>query len=229
RLEVAGSQGRTIFQPDTFPIIYRYTGGIPRLVNTLCDTAMMSAFARDRDIVTAEDLHAAIEELQWVEYTERSVRLQTLHGHAAAEFPAERSTDRRTVLGRILVGFNGQTIAERELTPGRFIIGRTPDNDLQIDSKYISRHHAQIITSLDTCVLEDLNSTNGIYVRSKRVRRRILNDGDVVQIGQHELMYIDERITRNRVPADGEDDAVPLMDDAAQADVGATTIVDKQN
>ena len=51
------------------------------------------------------------------------------------------------MLGRILVGFNGQTIAERELTPGRFIIGRTPDNDLQIDSKYISRHHAQIITS----------------------------------------------------------------------------------
>ena len=44
-----------------------------------------------------------------------------------------------------------------------------------------------------------------------------------------QLMYIDERITRNRVPADGEDDAVPLMDDAAQADVGATTIVDKQN
>ena len=34
-------------------------------------------------------------------------------------------------------------------------------------------------------MLEDLNSTNGIYVRSKRVRRRMLNDGDVVQVGQH--------------------------------------------
>src|SRR5690606_5959252 len=220
-----------IFEPDTHPIIFRYTGGIPRLVNTLCDTAMMSAHAQYRDVVTTEDIRAAIEELQWVEYTERSVRLQTLHGPVGGELSGdrERSSDRRIVLGRILVGFNGQTIAERELRPGRFIIGRTPDNDLQIDSKYISRHHAQIITSLDTCVLEDLNSTNGIYVRSKRVRRRILNDGDVVQIGQHELMYIDERITRNRVPADGEDDAVPLMDDAAQADVGATTIVDKQN
>jgi general secretion pathway protein A len=230
RLEVAGSQGRTIFQPDTFPIIYRYTGGIPRLVNTLCDTAMMSAFARDRDIVTAEDLHAAIEELQWVEYTERSVRLQTLHGHAAAEFPAERSTDRRTVLGRILVGFNGQTIAERELTPGRFIIGRTPDNDLQIDSKYISRHHAQIITSLHTSVLEDLNSTNGIYVRAKRVRRRMLNDGDVVQIGQHEIMYFDERMARTRTPtSDIEDDAVPLLNESAQGDRGhAATIAEDE-
>jgi pSer/pThr/pTyr-binding forkhead associated (FHA) protein len=61
-------------------------------------------------------------------------------------------------------------------------------------------------------VLEDLNSTNGIYVRSKRVRRRMLNDGDVVQIGQHEIMYFDERLSRTRVlSGEGEDDAVPLV------------------
>lgn len=203
RLEVAGSQGRQIFDTDTFPLIYRYTGGIPRLVNTLCDTAMMAAFGHDRDTVKIEDVRAAVEEMQWVEYAERSVKLHTLSADMAGE--------RRVVLGRILVGVNGATIAERELTPGRFIIGRTTDNDLQIDSKYISRHHAQIITTVHSCVLEDLNSTNGIHVRSKRVRRRMLNDGDVVQIGQHEIMYFDERLSRTRVPTqDVEDDAVPL-------------------
>ena len=125
--------------------------------------------------------------------------------------------ERRITLGRILVGFNGQTIAERELTPGRFIIGRTPDNDLQIDSKFISRHHAQIITTGSTSVLEDLNSTNGVYVRAKRVRRRMLNDGDVVQIGQHEIMYFDERLSRTRaLSGEGDDDAVPLVQDVAQ-------------
>jgi general secretion pathway protein A len=224
RLEVAGSQGRQIFDPETFALVYRYTGGIPRLVNTLCDTAMMAAYAQDRDAVTVEDVRAAVEELQWVEYAERSVKLQTLH--PASDLPAER----RVVLGRILVGFNGQTIAERELTPGRFIIGRTPDNDLQIDSKYISRHHAQIITSVHTSVLEDLNSTNGIYVRSKRVRRRMLNDGDVVQIGQHEIMYFDERMARTRAPLnDGEDDAVPLLHEGMQADRGhAATVADDE-
>lgn len=223
RLEVAGSQGRQIFDPETFPLIYRYTGGVPRLVNTLADTAMMAAFAQDRPEVTVDDVKAAVEELQWVEYAERSVKLQALHGMPGSmnggmhsgmnggEEPASGS--RRIVLGRILVGFNGQTIAERELTPGRFIIGRTPDNDLQIDSKYISRHHAQIITSIHTSVLEDLNSTNGIYVRSKRVRRRMLNDGDVVQIGQHEIMYFDERTNRSRTAFhEMDDDAAPLHD-----------------
>jgi general secretion pathway protein A len=223
RLEVAGSQGRQIFDPETFSVLYRYTGGVPRLVNTLADTGMMAAFAQDRPTVTVDDIKAAVEELQWVEYAERSVKLQALHGmpgsmnggmHGGMNGGEESGTaSRRIVLGRILVGFNGQTIAERELTPGRFIIGRTPDNDLQIDSKFISRHHAQIITSIHTSVLEDLNSTNGIYVRSKRVRRRMLNDGDVVQIGQHEIMYFDERTNRSRTQFhDMDDDAQPMHD-----------------
>jgi len=206
RLEVAGSQGREIFQPDTLAMIYRYTGGIPRLVNTLCDTSMMAAFSQDRDIVTIADVTGAVEEMQWIEYAERSVKLHVL----PQEVP-DTNGERRVVLGRIMVGLNGATIAERELSVGRFIIGRTTDNDLQIDSKFVSRHHAQIITTQQSCVLEDLNSTNGILVRSKRVRRRILNDGDVVQIGQHEIMYFDERLARTRVlPNEGEDDAVPM-------------------
>jgi len=229
RLEVAGSQGREIFHPDTFPLIYRYTGGIPRLVNTLCDTAMMAAYAQDRDTVSVEDVRAAIDELQWVEYAERSVKLQAIHTPGGGGEGHASHSERRMVLGRILVGFNGQTIAERELTPGRFIIGRTPDNDLQIDSKYISRHHAQIITSVHTSVLEDLNSTNGIYVRAKRVRRRMLNDGDVVQIGQHEIMYFDERMSRSRAPlTDTDDDAVPLLHDGMQADKHGSTLAEDE-
>jgi pSer/pThr/pTyr-binding forkhead associated (FHA) protein len=47
-------------------------------------------------------------------------------------------------------------------------------------------------------VIEDLNSTNGIYVQGRRVRRHNLNDGDVVVVGKHELMYVDERLPRTR-------------------------------
>jgi pSer/pThr/pTyr-binding forkhead associated (FHA) protein len=108
----------------------------------------------------------------------------------------------------VLLACEGKTVMERELRPGRLVIGRTPDNDIQIDSKFISRHHCQIVTQLDACVIEDLNSTNGIYVKSKRVRRHNLNDGDVVQVGQHEVMYIDERASRGRVSPDHTDTEV---------------------
>ncbi len=42
-------------------------------------------------------------------------------------------------------------------------------------------------------------------MKSKRVRRHNLNDGDVVQVGQHEVMYIDERASRSRVSMDHTD------------------------
>jgi len=204
RLEVAGSQGRRIFAEDTYPLIYKYTGGVPRLVNTLCDTGMMAAFGRDRDTVTIEDIDAAIRELQWVEFESATNRMHALDTeHARAPQLAQVHP-----VGRILLASDGTTLVERELTPGRLVIGRTSDNDLQIDSKFISRHHCQIITQADSCLIEDLNSTNGIYVQSKRVRRHNLNDGDVVQVGQHEIMYIDERIPRARGAADPTDTAV---------------------
>jgi general secretion pathway protein A len=195
RLEVAGSQGRRIFAEDTYPTIFRYTGGVPRLVNTLCDTAMMSAFGRESDVVTEEDITAALRELQWVEFAARTNRLQSFQPpRSDGAAPVESGQ----TVGRILLASGGTTILERELRPGRLVIGRTPDNDLQIDSKFISRHHCQIVTQPDSCVIEDLNSTNGIYVKLKRVRRHNLNDGDVVVVGQHEIMYIDERSARAR-------------------------------
>jgi type II secretory pathway predicted ATPase ExeA len=199
RLEVAGSQGRRIFADDVYPKIYRYTGGVPRLINTLCDTAMMAAFGRESDVVTAEDVDAAISELQWVEFNARTNRMQMLQMDGASSPAAAASAaDMGHTVGRILLASGGATILERELRPGRLVIGRTPDNDLQIDSKFISRHHCQIVTQLDSCVIEDLNSTNGIYVKFKRVRRHNLNDGDVVVVGQHEIMYMDERPPRAR-------------------------------
>ena len=203
RLEVAGSQGRRIFLEETHATIYKYTGGVPRLINTLCDTGLMAAFGRDRDTVSAADLDAAIQELRWVEFASSTDRMRILKlDHAQ---PHNSGGGGGQPVGRILLASAGKTVMERELKPGRLVIGRTPDNDLQIDSKFISRHHCQIVTQADSCLIEDLNSTNGIYVQSKRVRRYNLNDGDVVQVGQHEIMYVDERVPRLRGGADVTD------------------------
>jgi type II secretory pathway predicted ATPase ExeA len=225
RLEVAGSGGRKIFQDDLYPVLYRYTGGVPRLVNTLCETAMMSAFSTERDFVTVDDLHAAIEELQWVEFAARKKGIPalgrpltpslavhapfdpTITGNLAEEqgvrvgngqgqrYAAHGGDE---VLAKIIVATDGQASGELPLRLGRTVIGRTADNDLQIDSRFVSRHHCQIVTTHDSCVIEDLNSTNGIVVKSKRVRHHNLNDGDVVTIGKHDLIYVDERAPRGR-------------------------------
>ncbi len=63
-------------------------------------------------------------------------------------------------------------------------IGRTPDNDLQIDAKFISRNHAVILAGPNHTIIEDLNSTNGVAVNSRRISRHTLRDGDLVSIGK---------------------------------------------
>jgi general secretion pathway protein A len=219
RLEVAGSHGREIFLPDCFDLIYRYTGGVPRLVNTLCDSALMATANENRDTVSQDDITAVIAELQWAEYASRSgTRLLRVTSDDDVNNTEERrvAEPNKVALARILLASGGRTVAERTLSPGRLIIGRTGANDLQVESRFVSRHHCQIVTSQHSCVIEDLNSTNGIFLHSKRVRSHNLNDGDVITIGQHELLYIDERslLQRNFADASGQSPAPPVANEA---------------
>jgi type II secretory pathway predicted ATPase ExeA len=228
RLEVAGSQGREIFAPDTFDLIYRYTGGVPRLINTLCDTSMLAASNAERDHVVIADLHAAIGELQWPEYASRTgtrimrLRQPTLDKHGRELLPADSPSG--PALARILLAVGGQTLSEYALHPGRLIIGRTSANDLQVDSRFISRHHCQIVTTAQGCTIEDLNSTNGIFINSKRIRYYNLNDGDVVTLGEHELLYVDER---SHSRTGGETPAVAPAGPAAVPAPAAAPAIDK--
>ena len=71
----------------------------------------------------------------------------------------------------------------------RTTIGRTPDNDLQIDASFISRHHAVLLISGQQAIIEDLNSTNGVHVNGHRISREILNDGDQVMVGKAHFRF----------------------------------------
>jgi hypothetical protein len=211
RLDVAGSRGRQLFAEETFPLIFRYSGGVPRLINTLCDTALMGAYALERPQVGLELLRVTIDELGWVEFAART------NGMKQLLVPPAPPADADQVLARVVLAHGGQKIEERELKPGRLIIGRTPNNDLQIDSKYISRHHCQILTTGDGSVLEDLNSTNGVYVKSKRVRKHHLNDGDIIVLGRYEIIYIDERSAKGHQADDLPDSGSEVLGGAPPA------------
>jgi type II secretory pathway predicted ATPase ExeA len=83
RLTIAGAGNRHIFPDDSIPLIFHYTGGVPRLVNILCDTTLTAAFVEDITLVTADLVRMAAEELQWVPYAERAHKNATAVGLAA--------------------------------------------------------------------------------------------------------------------------------------------------
>ncbi len=63
-------------------------------------------------------------------------------------------------------------------------IGRAPECELHIDSQSVSRNHALLLKGTHDLIIEDLNSTNGVIVNGRKVSRQILNNGDVVTIGE---------------------------------------------
>jgi general secretion pathway protein A len=188
RLRVAGAGDRELFSEECFALIYRHTLGTPRLVNTLCDTAMLCAFADDRETVDAGVIEAALQELQWHEHP--PIRR---HRPALSAVDDGRDDTGGFALSRLRILHADRQIGTRDLQDGRLIIGRTQDNDLQIQSRFVSRHHAQILTRDGQSLLEDLNSTNGVYLEGNRIKRRRLRHGDRIQLGEHCLVYEDLR------------------------------------
>lgn len=64
RLSRAGGNGRPRFSRWALFMIHRYTKGIPRIVNNLCDKALLSAYIHDSDVVTFRDVRRAIRDLK---------------------------------------------------------------------------------------------------------------------------------------------------------------------
>ena len=185
RLSVAGAQTR-LFEEDAFETIHRYTGGVPRLINTLCDTALLCAFADEKITVGLDDVMAAVAELNWEEHESNTGIYDKLQQIQQREVNSSDVT-------RIEVRADGEVVQELLFPLGRVIVGRSSDNEIFIKSKFVSRHHAQLVSDENGCVIEDLNSTNGVFLGEKQVKKYRLRDGDIVSLGVHELVYHDLR------------------------------------
>jgi general secretion pathway protein A len=64
RLTVSGSMGRPHFTPWALRRIFQASRGIPRIINNLCDKAILSAFIRDSDEVNYWDARRAAKDLE---------------------------------------------------------------------------------------------------------------------------------------------------------------------
>ena len=63
-------------------------------------------------------------------------------------------------------------------------IGRAAECEIVIDTPSVSRQHALVHLDGWGAVIEDLNSTNGVYVNGRKLLRARLRDGDAVTIGE---------------------------------------------
>ncbi|MGH8194144.1 MAG: FHA domain-containing protein [Woeseiaceae bacterium] len=95
----------------------------------------------------------------------------------------------------LFITHEGKTLHELTIDKPRLLIGRSEHNDLQINSRFISRHHALFVRHGHSTFLMDLNSTNGTFVNSHRISNLMLKHDDIVQLGTHRIKFVDPAAT----------------------------------
>jgi general secretion pathway protein A len=122
RLSIVGAADRTLFLPETLSLIHKYAGGIPRLINTLCDTALTCAYADNLPNITAEILESAASELQWAPYAERVDKSRLKIQSGSAETGLERILQEHS---RALATIAHQVGRLEEVSPALDSIGKS--------------------------------------------------------------------------------------------------------
>lgn len=81
-----------------------------------------------------------------------------------------------------------------EIMTGSILIGRLPECEVKLDDNLVSRMHARISVQSDQVVVEDLHSSNGVYINGNRVgHSAVLREGDRILIGTTELSLFESR------------------------------------
>ena len=107
-------------------------------------------------------------------------------------------------MAKLIMSLDNAVIRELSLDKERVTIGRKAHNDIQIDNLAVSGEHALIVTILKDSFLEDLGSTNGTLVNGNPVKKHILQNNDVIEIGKYKLKYQTEAPTGQTSVADFE-------------------------
>ncbi len=107
-------------------------------------------------------------------------------------------------MAKLIMSLDNAVIREVPLDKERITIGRKAHNDIQIDNLAVSGEHALIVTILNDSFLEDLGSTNGTLVNGNPVKKHILQNNDIIEIGKYKLKFVSEAPTGASSVADFE-------------------------
>jgi hypothetical protein len=114
-------------------------------------------------------------------YQPAAAGLQPTEAASAVELGVQREV--------AVLTWDGQ---RHEVAKQRVVIGRSKDADVQVADPNVSRRHAELRQEGATYWIVDLDSTNGVEVNGKRVKRLKLEDGTRFTVGSTEIKFARE-------------------------------------
>ena len=183
KLEAGGSNNPSHIMPQSIcNELHEASGGWPGILDRLAILALAKA-----DECPIQEDH--IEHPEITDET-GAIRLQLSDEYTDTDTDTEADAEAAEhVSPRLYLSLNGKTIGELTLDQPRALVGRSDHNDLSIESRFISRHHAMFIRHGSATFLMDLNSTNGTYVNSRKVSNHVMMHDDVVSLGNHSIKF----------------------------------------
>ncbi len=115
----------------------------------------------------------------------------------AAQAPARQGGDLATSMMKILRPGR----APGSDAPGAIKVGRANDNDIVIPDVLAGRHHASLVPTPNGTEIVDNKSINGTFVNGTRVEQALLREGDVVTIGNVDLVFSHGTLARRQETA----------------------------
>ena len=110
-------------------------------------------------------------------------------------------------MARIILTFNKQVIKEFPFSKDSLTVGRKAENDIQIDNLAVSSHHARIDKTGPDFILTDLQSTNGTFIKDKKIVTHKLKHGDNIVVGKHVLLFL---ASDKGAPDEAEDEPMDM-------------------
>jgi FHA domain-containing protein len=103
-----------------------------------------------------------------------------------AASPVELGVEREVAV----LSWDGRTMRVQKR---RVLLGRSRECDIQVEDPNVSRRHAELRQEGSTYWIVDLDSTNGIEVNGRRVKRAKLDAGDTFTVGETDITFTTER------------------------------------
>ncbi|MCE2998842.1 MAG: FHA domain-containing protein [Betaproteobacteria bacterium] len=127
-------------------------------------------------------------------------------------------------MAKLILTLENTLVREVPLDKERITIGRKPSNDIQIENLAVSGEHACIVTILNDSFLEDMGSTNGTLVNGQSIKKHILQNNDVIEIGKYKLKYVAGAPAQAAAPAEDFEKTMILRPSARPAAAKPATL-----
>lgn len=160
-------------------LIHELSSGVPETVDLLCRKSVEIAAGNDKAAVSTTEVKAAATLLGLI---------QAAHDEQTEDAASTRAGP-DDVSGQLIIKVNGEPEKAIPLNGSKLLIGRDRLCEICIEDVHVSRFHGLIARCNDRMHYLDLGSTNGSAINGEAAERLVLNNNDVIAIGDVRIIY----------------------------------------